>query len=187
MMLKIKITTLFTFAVSFVLLLGCNQKPKDDLGNEEQSTSSQETSDQARDRGMSKDFTLTDLEGTSHALSSYKGKVVLLDFWASWCPPCRAEIPHLVNIYNAYKDKGLVIIGVGLDKRANLVKIQRELKIDYTVLVDEKSEVGRLYDVKGIPRTLILDKEGRIAADHVGFAEGMQKDLEQEIKNLLAE
>ncbi len=197
------------FAVIFVLLSGCNQKPKDEvISSQPQDASRAETAgsdttkmitdtkdvvnpvqteDPGKDRKMSSNFTLLDLDGTSHVLSSYKGKVVLIDFWASWCPPCKAEIPHLVKIYEAYKNKGLVIIGVGLDKKANLAKIKAELGINYTVLVDEKSEAGRLYEVRGIPRTLILDKKGRIAADHVGFAEGMQKDLEQEITKLLAE
>lgn len=176
-----------TLAVIFVFFLGCNKNSKDNQVSNVQPVTDQVEQDQSKDRKMSSDFTLVDLDGTSHALSSYKGKVVLIDFWASWCPPCKAEIPHLIKIYDAYKDKGLVIIGVGLDKRANLVKIKDELGINYTVLVDEKSDVGRLYGVKGIPRTLILDKKGRIAGDHVGFAEGMQKDLEQEIARLLTE
>lgn len=133
------------------------------------------------------DFTLADISGATHSLSSYRGKVVLVDFWATWCPPCRAEIPHLTRLYNTYKSQGLIILGVGLDKKSSISKFLLSNSISYVVLVDETSVTGGLYNIRGIPRTIIVDKKGRIASDHTGFSPGMENELEAEIKTLLAE
>jgi peroxiredoxin len=140
-----------------------------------------------KDRKAAVDFTLADLSGTPHSLSDYQGKVVLVDFWATWCGPCREEIPHLAKLYEAYGSQGLVVLGVGLDKEASLAEFVSENGISYVVLVDETGVTGNLYSVKGIPRTLIIDKKGRIAFDHTGFAPGMEVTMEQEIRTLLAE
>jgi len=132
------------------------------------------------------DFTLTGLDSVERTLSAQKGSVVVVDFWATWCPPCKAEIPHLKNIYNSYKDQGLVMWGVGLDDEAKLRQFAGDFDINYPILVGTRS-IGQQYDVQGIPTTFLFDKNNRIAFKHVGFAPGMEKDIEKEIKQLLNE
>lgn len=152
-----------------------------------QDSSSVTRPDPGSGRTNAPDFTLSDISGASHTFSSYQGKVVLVDFWATWCPPCRAEIPHLKKLHDAYKSQGLVILGVGLDKKTSISKFVLSNSVNYTVLVDESNITGGLFNVRGIPRTIIVDKKGRIAFDHTGFSPGMEKELETEIKTLLAE
>ncbi len=138
-------------------------------------------------RKTAPEITLADINGKTHKLSNYRGKVVLVDFWATWCGPCRSEIPHLVRIYNTYKNQGFVALGVGLDDTERLKNMVKDLNISYPILPDEQSISSKPYRVLGIPRTLIIDKKGRIAFDHTGFGPGMQVELEKEIKQLLAE
>jgi cytochrome c biogenesis protein CcmG/thiol:disulfide interchange protein DsbE len=123
-----------------------------------------------KDYPVAPDFTITDLFGNEISLSDYEGKVVLLNFWATWCAPCRAEIPDFIEIYEKYRDKGLVILGISLDsgnenKIRNFVK---EYKISYPVAkgalsLARKYESGRL-----IPETIIIDREGKIRHKHTG-------------------
>ena len=143
--------------------------------------------DPGADRSQAPDFTLADLRGNQHSLSDFRGKVVLLDFWATWCGPCRKEIPHLVKFYDTYKPQGFVILGVGLDKEANLSRFASQIGMNYIVLADEKGIAGKLYGIRSIPRTLIIDKKGRIAFEHTGFAPGMEAEMEAQIRTLLAE
>ena len=128
------------------------------------------------------DFTLNDLEGNEVSLSSFQGKVILLDFWATWCPPCRQEIPGFINLYKKYKDKGVEIIGVSLDKSPDKVKTFVEKgKVNYPILMGNK-EVTELYGgVRSIPTTIIIDRDMNIVGQHVGFAEEsvFQADIEK--------
>jgi len=132
------------------------------------------------------DFTLTGLDGKRYTLSSFQGKVVLVDFWASWCRPCRTMIPHAVELYNRYKNQGLMILGVGLDDEASLRKFVAQTPISYPVLIGT-AQTGRTYGVSAIPTSLVLDKQGNIAFRHTGFYPGMESTLEDEIKGLLSE
>ena len=128
---------------------------------------------------------LKDLSGKSVKLSDFKGKVVVLDFWATWCPPCRAEIPNFVDLEAKYKDKGLAIVGISLDQGgpgvvASFVKAQ---KINYPIVMGDDN-VSHLYgDIQAIPTTFIIDPKGNIVGSHQGFTE--KSVFEDEIKKLL--
>ncbi len=133
---------------------------------------------------VASDFTLQDLSGRNVKLSDYKGKVVLLDFWATWCPPCRASVPAIEKIHKAYKGKGLVVLAVSLDEGGwdSVKSFITEYGITYTVLKGTE-DVAANYMVRSIPMLLILDKEGRISKRYLGF--GNEEDLENDIKSIL--
>jgi peroxiredoxin len=133
------------------------------------------------------DFTLYDLEGVKRTLSEQKGKVVLVDFWATFCPPCKVEIPHLKAIYEEYKDKGLVVWGIGLEKRESLEPFVNEMNISYPILLDDLRSASGKYGVQGIPTTILFDKKNRIAFKHVGFGPGLEMKFKEEIEILLKE
>ncbi|MEO8130942.1 MAG: redoxin domain-containing protein [Bryobacteraceae bacterium] len=130
-------------------------------------------------------FTLKDAEGKTVSLEDYKGKVVLLNFWATWCGPCKIEIPWFVAFEQKYKDKGFSVIGVSMDEEGwTLVKpFLAEEKINYRVLLGNDS-VGTLYGgVDSLPTTFVIDREGNIAATHIGLVS--KSDYEDEIVQLL--
>jgi thiol-disulfide isomerase/thioredoxin len=130
------------------------------------------------------DFELKDLSGNIVKLSGLKEKVVLLNFWATWCGPCKNEIPYLEEIYNKYKAQGLVILGVNDEAEHNLVRNFAKENISYPILVDAQS-VFETYKVRGIPNNFYIDKEGLIRFHSVGFGPGMEKEIENQIKRLL--
>ncbi len=134
------------------------------------------------------EFTLPDLSGASVSLADFKGKVVVLDLWATWCGPCRMEIPFLVSLYEEYKDDGLVVVGVGLDKGGERVlkPFAESNNMSYPVLVGNPS-IQAEYGVTGIPTTFILDRNGRISAKHVGFHPSMADGMKSEIVRLLGD
>ncbi len=122
------------------------------------------------------DFSLTDLNGKEVKLSEFAGKVVLLNFWATWCPPCRAEIPHFIELADEYAEKGLVILGVSHDQKESTVRSWlQENPVNYPVMMAQ-SEVSNKYqlylpqrDRGGIPFTFIIDKKGKIRHQDVGY------------------
>ncbi len=130
------------------------------------------------------DFTLQDLNGKNVRLLDYKGKVVLLDFWATWCPPCRASIPGLEKIHKTYKDKGLVILAISLDQGEwdTVKSFVTDHGITYSVLKGTE-DVSEKYQVRTIPMLLVIDKEGRISKRYMGF--GSDEDLEGFIRSIL--
>jgi len=110
------------------------------------------------------DFTLKDLNGVEKSLKEFRGKVVLLNFWATWCSPCRIEIPSMVELYKKYKDRGLEIIGVNLDKlgKSDVEKFSLEHKINFPVLLNPSGNIAALYGVVALPTTVFLDRNGKI-------------------------
>jgi len=116
------------------------------------------------------DFELNDIQGVKHSLSDYHGKVVLINFWASWCKECIAEIPSLNTLYERYRDKSVVVFGVSIDRNnGDIKKSIEKYGIAYPVLVDRKGEVFvRKYTVIGLPTTVIVDKNGYIADRLIG-------------------
>ena len=130
------------------------------------------------------DFTLHDMGGKAVSLSGHKGKVVLLEFWATWCPPCRPAVPVLERLHKAYKDKGLVVLAVSLDFGGwdELSSYINQHGITYKVLKGTEA-VAIQYQVRTIPMFLILNKEGKIVKRYFGM--GSDQELEKDIKTYL--
>jgi len=131
------------------------------------------------------DFSLTDLTGQKLSLSSYRGKVVLLDFWATWCVPCRAEIPHFVEMQNRYGAQGLQIIGISMDDDEQLARdFRQQYKMNYPVAMGSPALAEQYGGILGLPITFTIDREGRIFRKHIGATD--PSIFEAEIKKLLA-
>jgi thiol-disulfide isomerase/thioredoxin len=132
------------------------------------------------------DFTMKDVDGNDVSLSAYKGKVVLLNFWATWCGPCKAEIPGFVRIQEKYRDKGLVIVGYSVDDTADKAKAYAaEYKMNYPILLGEgREDVQDAYGpIWGIPASFIISKEGKVCRKHMGIAP--EAVFEKEVAALL--
>jgi cytochrome c biogenesis protein CcmG/thiol:disulfide interchange protein DsbE len=129
-------------------------------------------------------FTLDDLSGKQFSLSDYRGKVVLLDFWATWCDPCRDEVPHFVDLQNKYRGQGLQIIGVSMDDGPKPVReFYDQYKMNYPVAVGTAKLAESYGGILGIPITFLIGRDGRIAAKYVGQVE--MPILEDQLKSLL--
>jgi peroxiredoxin len=128
---------------------------------------------------------LTDLEGKTVHSADFKGKVVVLDFWATWCPPCRAEIPDFIVLENKYSDKGLAVIGVSVDQASlKTVKAFAEKNgINYPVVLADNKIVDAFGGIDGLPTTFIIDRNGNIVKQHLGFTP--PTTIEKEVKALL--
>ena len=125
------------------------------------------------------DFTLPQLDGQDLRLSSYRGRVVLLDFWASWCEPCRVETPHLMELQQKYGDRGLEIIGVSMDDTPDPARtFFQQFHINYPVVMGN-AKIGELYGgVLGLPIAFLIDRDGRISAKHIGATDPAVFDKE---------
>jgi peroxiredoxin len=130
------------------------------------------------------DFSLPQLSGQQLRLSSFRGKIVLLDFWATWCEPCREEIPHFVDLQNQYRNQGLQIIGVSMDDGPEPVReFYQQFKMNYPVVMCTASVAESYGGVLGLPVAFLIGREGQIYFKHIGATE--VSVLEQEITALL--
>ncbi len=117
------------------------------------------------------DFAFKDLKGNDVSLSACKGKVIFLNFWATWCGPCRKEIPGFIEVYREYKDKGMTIIGISLDETGpdSVLSFAESFKINYPVVMGTPKIVRDYQPGNFIPATIIIDKKGKIRERHVGY------------------
>jgi len=135
--------------------------------------------------GNGKDFVLNDLDGNPVRLSDFGGKVVMLEFWATWCPPCRLAMPDIIALYEEYHDRGFEIIAISLDESPAAVrKFADEFGMKFPVVMDQ-SDVNAAFKVYNIPTAVILDRQGKEVARHLGYPRDFRKMLGEEIETLL--
>jgi len=146
--------------------------------------STKEEKDKEKDK-HAPDFNLKDINGKPVKLSDFKGKVVLLNFWATWCGPCKLEIPWFMEFEKEFKDKGLVVIGLAMDDEGwEVVKPYiEEKKINYRIAVADEATANAYGGVESLPTTFIIDREGRKASVHVGLVS--KSDYRNDIVQLL--
>ena len=137
-------------------------------------------------RPLAPDFTLTSVDGKTITLSQLRGKVVLLDFWATWCAPCRLAIPHLNDLYKAYRERGLEIIGLSLDKGSpeRVRKFAHNMGIEYAIIMANDDLVTK-YGISPIPTTYLIDRKGYISNKWVGFSQTLMSKITAETDRLL--
>jgi thiol-disulfide isomerase/thioredoxin len=165
-------TALFSFA-ALLATLGPAAQAADDVCN-------------VNRRKVSLNLTVKDVDGKAVRLSQYRGRVVLLNFWATWCGPCRREIPSLVALYRDYKDRGFVVLGVSVDKEVRLIKpYARAMKMNYPVLIGAgREEFNTLFGpFVGFPTSVVLERDGTVCVKHVGLPS--RSLLEKQIDALL--
>jgi peroxiredoxin len=115
------------------------------------------------------DFTLTSTDGTRVSLAEYRGKVVLLNFWATWCGPCKAEIPSFIKMQEKYGARGLVIVGVALDEPADVRGYVRSSGINYPILIGDAGIANEYGGIRSIPTSFLIDREGKIVDSRIGL------------------
>jgi peroxiredoxin len=170
------ITAFATTVLAGCLFLGCSRAPTT------VKAASVKPDSQRRD---APDFTLKDADGKTVHLSQYRGKVVLLDFWATWCDPCRLEIPWFIDLQRKNKDRGFEVLGVSMDDEGwEVVKpFMKSVGMNYRVVIGN-DETTQLYGgVDSLPSTFLIDRQGKIAAIHIGLAS--RKVFEDGVEELL--
>jgi peroxiredoxin len=134
------------------------------------------------------DFTLKTLAGGNMRLQEQRGQVVLVNFWATWCGPCRKEMPHLNRIADKYKSSGLVLLGVNVDDDVgNASAVAAKLGVKFPVLLDTDKKVSRLYDLNSMPSTMVIDRSGKVRFVHRGYQDGYEDLYDKQIRDLLKE
>jgi thiol-disulfide isomerase/thioredoxin len=134
------------------------------------------------------DFALRSMQGPSVRLSEHLGEVVIINFWATWCGPCRQEMPLLDALYGKYKQAGLVLLSVNIDENVEpAVEMAQTLKVSYPVLLDARKEVSRAYDVGAMPVTVLVDRAGVVRYVSEGYKPGYEKRYTDKLRELLNE
>jgi len=131
-------------------------------------------------------FTLKSDSGKNLRLSEFRGQVVLINFWASWCGPCRQEMPLLGKLYDQYRNAGFVLLGVGVDENTeNGRAMSRRLGVRFPILFDREQQVSQLYGVDAMPATLLIDRDGTVRYVHRGYKPGYEQTYQSQIRELL--
>ena len=157
------------FIIVIAVIAGCNKKNQEPEKNEKETLQDTKIKE---DEHIAPDFSLFTPDGEKVTLSDYSGKIILLDFWATWCPPCIKSIPDLISIQNKYKGD-LVVIGISMDHPSlnndNLLQFIKKHSIDYSVVVGTQKVASDYGDIQAIPTLFIIDREGRIINEHIGL------------------
>jgi peroxiredoxin len=134
------------------------------------------------------DFTLRRMGGANLRLAEQRGQVVMVNFWATWCGPCRQEMPHLNRLYEKYRAAGFQLLGVNVDDDpAKAVELAGQLALKFPVLLDTDKRVTRSYDLSAMPATVLIDRDGRVRHLHRGYRAGVEQAYEQQLRALLKE
>lgn len=134
------------------------------------------------------DFTLKSAEGRNLRLQEQRGQVVLVNFWASWCGPCKQEMPHLNRIYDKYRASGFTLLAINIDDDARHgAATAAKWGLKFPVLLDAEKSVTRLYDLGSMPATVLIDRDGRVRYLHRGYREGVEEAYERQVRELVKE
>jgi peroxiredoxin len=132
------------------------------------------------------DFTLKSSSGKNLRLSEHRGEVVMINFWATWCGPCRQELPLLNRLHEQYRKAGFTLLGVNIDDRPDAAQtMAKKLGITFPVLFDTEKRVSGLYDVNAMPSTVLIDRDGKMRYIHLGYRAGYETSYESQIRELL--
>ena len=138
--------------------------------------------------GPAPDFTLVDRSGQSVSLSDLKGQVVLINFWATWCGPCRKEMPLLEQLYSRYEPLGFTLLGVNVEEGdVNAEAFLAETPVSFPILFDPENQVSKLYDVSAMPSTVLVDRQGNMRFLHHGYQDGYENIYQDQIRQLVRE
>jgi len=138
--------------------------------------------------GGAPDFTLPSLDGPNLRLQEQRGQVVMINFWATWCGPCREEMPHLARLYDKYRPSGFTLFAVNIDEEPQkAARLAKQLGLRFPVLLDTDKKVSRLYDLSAMPSTVLIDRDGRVRYLHRGYRSGYEVTYDQQIRELLRE
>ena len=132
------------------------------------------------------DFTLRTVSGPNMRLQEQRGQVVMINFWATWCGPCRQEMPHLSKLYEKYRASGFVLMGVNVDDDArNAVDLAAKLGVKFPVLLDTDKKVSKQYELITMPSTVLIDRDGKVRYVHRGYQNGLEETYEKQVRELL--
>lgn len=138
--------------------------------------------------GPAPDFTLKSRGGKNLKLSEYRGQVVMLNFWASWCGPCRQEMPLLEQLFQRYQPMGFTILAVNVeDSSGDALKMLKDVSVNFPVLFDSDNRISDTYGIEAMPSTILVDRDGNMRFAHVGYMPGYENDYDREIKTLVRE
>ena len=139
-------------------------------------------------QGIAPDFTLKSHNGENLRLSELRGEVVMINFWASWCGPCRQEMPLLEELYSEYQPLGFTILGVNVEEDSSKAKAMlSEIPVSFPVLFDNRSQVSKLYDVVAMPSTILVDRDGNVRYLHHGYKPGYEQTYQEQVRTLIRE
>lgn len=188
-----KSTYLFTFLLAF-MLISCSSEQRDAESQAQLAGEPLEQVDPysaplypAKQKAQAQDFTAELTTGESFRLSDQQGKVVLMNIWATWCAPCHDETPDFVDLYNSYKDEGLVVLGISVDEQGKSVvePFMEKYSVNYPMIIDDGSVMDKYGPTMGIPTSYIIDRQGNLRYFAVGAL--TQKELEPKLQRLLSE
>ena len=139
-------------------------------------------------QGVAPDFTLNSHSGNNLRLSEFRGEVVMINFWASWCGPCRQEMPLLEELYTQYNPMGFTILGVNVEEDSGKAKqLLKDIPVSFPVLFDTQSKVSKLYDVVAMPSTILVDRDGNVRYLHHGYKPGYEEAYQEQVRALIRE
>ena len=172
---------LLSAAVLCLFMAGCSRSP-----STARAAGAGSPAPESKDRKNAPDFALKDMNGATVHLSDYKGKVILLDFWATWCGPCKIEIPWFMEFEQQLKNRGFAVLGVSMDEGGweDVKPYIEERKINYRILMGDDKVEQSYGGIDSLPTTFLIDRSGKIAAVHVGIEKG-ENEIRDEIESLL--